>query len=139
MALGEPVRNGNELALELTRIEAPARAQLVKERTGMYHTFRYLKVIERAGDPATTNEVRLLTIEPSSDLKVLLFVSGKVSLGIVGTVQTGECVAAKGRVTGIGASAADPIVVRPATVQYKDRIAPKAGGELLKEVDPTAH
>ena len=132
----EPVGNGNELALNYTRADAIGRQGIQQEFSGRFHTFRYLRVTQITTNAAGSGPV-LLTVEPSSDMEVVLVVGGKLSLDMVSTIATGECVAAKGRVKSIGVPP-NRIVVEPALLQHKDRITPKAGAELLPEVDPRA-
>ena len=139
LAAAEPVRNGNELALKYASASADGKLQVRKAATGMFHTFRYLKIVEiRSGQPAPDG-VTLVTIEPSSDLRVTLVARQKVSLEVAAGLTTNACVAAKGRVTSIGVVAPDMLVVDPAVLQHADRATPKAGAELLNEVDPKAH
>ena len=134
----DPVHNGNELALTFSQGNAAARQALQKERTGLLHTFRYLEVKEIV--PAGEGRPPVLvTLEPSSDMKVELRVDGKLSLELARTVATGECVAAKGRIKSIGTDAPDRIVIAPAVIMHKDRTDPKAGKELLNEIDKRAH
>jgi len=138
LARAEAVNNGNELALHYTRGTAAAKAQLRKDSAGVYHGFRYLKVVAMATD---TNEVQtpiLTTIEPSSDMQVVLYVSGKLSYELVATLSTGECVAVRGRVKSLGVENPNLMVVSPAILLHKDRATPKAGKELMPEVDRRA-
>ena len=134
----DPVHNGNELALNFSQGNAAAKQALQKERTGLLHTFRYLEVREIA--PAADGKPPVIvTVEPSSDMKVELDVDGKLSLEWARTVATGECVAAKGRIKSLGTDAPDRIVIAPAVIMHKDRADPKAGKELLNEIDKRAH
>jgi len=138
-ARAEPVRNGNELALAYVEGKAADKAKLAAEKTGVIHTFRYLKITGILRDQPEAGRFTFTTVEPSSDMKVRLVVRHKLSLQLAGTLQTNDCVTANGRVTEIGKSAPDLIVVDPAVLKAKDRPAPKVNNELLNEIDPTAH
>lgn len=133
----ESVRNGNELALAFTRADAAGRGRLQQEQTGRIHTFRYLQVTNIAAQ-ANGNPV-YATVEPSSDMTVVLMVSGAISLQIAATVATGDCLAVKGRIQNLGSTDPAVIVLDPALIRNKDREAPKVGRELLNEVDDRAH
>lgn len=135
----EPVRNGNEMALAYMQATPQARAAQRKEITGIIHTFRFLRIVERQaeGDPPRTISFR--TIEPSSDMEVAFSARQRVSLKIAANLHSNDCVAVKGRVKSIGEERPNRIVLEPAIILHADRDAPKAGAENLSEVDPTAH
>lgn len=134
----EAVRNGNELARDYSLTNAAGKAAFRKERTGLIHTFRFL-AIQSISRPSPTNRVaRLMTTEPSSDLRVEVVTDGKLSLQIAETLQVGDNVAVRGRVKSVATVQPDLIVVDPGILQFKDKATPKAGKELLKEVDRTA-
>ena len=138
-ALGEAVRNGNELALAYGETNAAGRAQLARDHTRLIHTFRFLKIESIAYSNGPPVSARVTTVEPSSDLKVVLCTDGKLSLKLLGDLKEGDCLAARGRVTSIGGGPPATLVVDPAVLQFKDRGQPKAGKELLREVDKAAN
>ena len=131
------VRNGNEFALACTEATATQRVALLKERAGMMHTFRYLAIRRIAGREPGSPAVVLTTTEPSSDAVVVLVVpaSQKLSTALAGQLATGECVAARGVIEKMEEGPPLTFRISPALLQFKDRSAPKAGRELLKEVD----
>jgi len=77
------------------------------------------------------------TVEPSSEMRVDFTVRKRVSLEKAKTLEKGNAVAVTGRVKSISAQK-NQIVLDPVIVRYKDRLSPKAGRELLYEVDPNA-
>ena len=135
----EPVRNGNDLALSFSTAKPPERQAIQKARTGLIHTFRYLRVIDILRDEPSAGKATVLTVEPSSDMRVKLVLSGAVSLRLVDGIETNTSVAANGRVQSLGTVAANLIVVDPAVLKFKDRADHKVNNELLNEVDSTAH
>jgi hypothetical protein len=138
-ARGEAVRNGNELALAYSETNAVGRKQISQERTRLIHTFRFLKIDAIAYSNGPPVSARVTATEPSSDLKIVLCTDGKLSLKLLADLQAGDCLAARGRVTSIGVETPQTIVVDPAVLQFKDRAQPKAGRELLREVDKAAN
>ncbi len=50
----------------------------------------------------------------------------------------GDHVAARGRLLSLRDGITNRFVVRPAVLDFKDRSSPKAGRELLREIDPKA-
>lgn len=136
-AFAEPVRNGNEVALAYSRADDAGKARLRAECTGRIHTFRYLQVTNVVAAAEGRGPV-FATLEPSSDMTVLLKVSGAISMDVASTVVTGDAVTVKGRIASIGEAEPAVIVVDPALVRSKDRTAPKAGKELMNEFDPRA-
>ena len=138
-ARAEPVRNGNELALAWST-NAPADKQAFqKQAIGIFHTFRYLRVTAVQKDQPVTGAVTVMTLEPSSDMKVALVVTKALSLELAAALTTNDSVSAYGRIKSMGLDAPDLIVVEPALLKHKDRGAPKLTKELLREVDPTAY
>jgi hypothetical protein len=135
----EPVANGNELALAYSITNSAGRQIIQKKSTDTIQTFRYLKIVAIANDTPKPGAITLTTVEPSSDMKVVLVLTTKLSLDIAKTATTNECVAANGRVKSIGTEAPDMIVMDPVALRHKDRAGPKMSKELLNEVDPTAH
>ena len=81
----------------------------------------------------------VMTIEPSSDMKVALVITKPLSLELANGLTTNDCVSAYGRIKTIGGADANLLVVDPAILKHKDIKAPKLTKELLNEVDPTAH
>ncbi len=136
----EPVGNGNELALAYASATNAAGRQLIQQTaTGALQTFRYLKITAIASNAPVPGAMTLTTVEPSSDLQVVLVVTKKLSLELARTLTTNDCVAANGRVKSIGEESAKLLILDPVVLKYKDRAGPKMSKELLHEVDPTAH
>lgn len=130
----EAVRNGNDYALEWSlQTNAVARARLLAAHTNLLHAFRYLRV-ERI--EARDGGVVIAAREPASDLPVELIVESTRSVELARTLAPGESVAARGRLH--QPDGAGRFVLRPALLDFKDRSSPKAGKELLREVDPRA-
>jgi hypothetical protein len=136
-ARAEAVRNGNDFALEWQAADAKARPALASAHTNLLHTFRFLRIESVAG-PDDKGSMTVSTAEPSSDIPVVLVTDGRQSVELARTLQPGETVAARGRLIGLRGAKGDAFLVRPALLQFKDRVSPKAGKELLKEVDRTA-
>jgi hypothetical protein len=137
-ARSEKVANGNDVARWFAEGDAARRAEVQKEGEGGIHSFRFLEIKDiRPAAEGSTARV-LDTVEPGSGLKVVLHVSSSLSLKTVETLKTGDAVAAQGRIEDLGRADAATLVVKPAQIRYKDRAAPKAGKELLNEVDPRA-
>ena len=139
VAKAEAVRNGNELARDYSLTNAMGKAAFQKERTGLIHTFRFLAIHSITRPSATNRAVRLMTSEPSSDMRVEVVTDAKLSLQLSETLQVGDAVAVRGRVKSVATTAPDLIVVDPGILQFKDKAQPKAGKELLKEVDHRAN
>jgi hypothetical protein len=137
--IAEPVRNGNELALAWSTNNAEGKQVVQKQAAGIFHTFRYLRVTAVKKDQPVTGAVTVMTIEPSSDMKVALVITKQLSLDLANGLTTNDCVSAYGRVKTIGSEATNLIVVDPALLKHKDLKAPKLTKELLHEVDPTAY
>ncbi len=137
--IAEPVRNGNELALAWSTNNAAGKQVVQKQATGIFHTFRYLQVTALKKDQPVTGAVTVMTIEPSSDMKVALVITKQLSLELADGLTTNDCVSAYGRIKTIGGAATNLMVVDPALLKHKDRAAPKLTKELLHEVDPTAY
>ncbi|MCX7009205.1 MAG: hypothetical protein NTY53_18495 [Kiritimatiellaeota bacterium] len=139
-AAADSVRNGNELALNLTRLNDEKRADLVKTRLNMIHTFRFLKIKEKSEPDPETGAIKLKTVEPSSDAIVSFTISrgANVSYGIVQPLTTNDAIAINGRVEKISKGRPPVIEMGQTVVQFKDKLTPKIGLELRTEVDPTA-
>lgn len=133
----DPVRNGNELCLAYREGDAAARRQLTGSRTNVIHTFRFLAIKEAYATNAPAPQARLVTVEPSSDIRVTLVAEGELSRKLAEELRPGDCVAARGRVQRLGGDPPE-MIVHPAILQFKDRAQPKAGKELLREVDRQA-
>ncbi len=138
-ARSEPVRNGNELALAWTTNNAAGRQIMQKQVTGIFHTFRYLRVTAVKKDQPAAGATTVMTIEPSSDMNVALVVTKRLSLELAGSLTTNDCVSAYGRIKAIGGESANSMVVDPALLKHKDIKSPKLTKELLHEIDPTAY
>lgn len=133
----EPVRNGNDMALAYVEGDAAAKKQLATEHVGKLHTFRYLAIREMI---ASTNNppLKVVAVEPSSEMVVVLSVESGMSLDLAKELKVGDAVAVRGRLTVLGGKDGKSIEVDPALLQFKDRPTPKAGKELLREVDKSA-
>lgn len=144
-ARAEPVRNGNELALAWSTNNAAGKQAMQKQAAGIFHTFRYLRVTAIKKDQPVTGAVTIMTIEPSSDMKVALVITKPLSLVLADGLTTNDSVSAYGRIktigggNGHGGEATNLMVVDPALLKHKDLNAPKLSKELLHEVDPTAY
>ena len=143
--IAEPVRDGNELALAWSTSNAAGKQRMYKQVAGIFHTFRYLRVTAVKKDQPVANAVTVMTIEPSSDMKVALVITKQLSLELANSLTTNDCVSAYGRIktigggNGHGGAAPNLMVVNPALLKHKDLKAPKLTKELLHEVDPTAY
>ena len=139
-AAADSVRNGNELALNLTRLTDEKRADLVKTRLNMIHTFRFLKIKEKSEPDPETGAVQLKTVEPSSDAVVIFTINrgSRVSYDIVQPLSTNDAIAINGRLIKVSKDRPPVIELGQTVVQFKDRDRPKIGLELRTEVDPTA-
>ena len=135
----EPVRNGNELALAWATNSDAGKQAVQKQAAGIFHTFRYLRVAAVRKDQPATGAVTVMTIEPSSDMKVALVITKQLSLELAAALTTNDSVSAYGRIKSMGLDAPDLIVADPALLKHKDRATPKLTKELLHEVDPTAY
>lgn len=133
------VRNGNEMALNYSAATGAEKAGIQKQATGTIHTWRYLKIKSITRPTETARSAKLVTVEPSSDMEVVLVTDLKLSLKLAESLQRGDCVAARGRVKSVGAGNPNTIVVDPAVLEYQDKDRPAKGKELLKEVDPRAN
>lgn len=138
-AQADPVRNGNELMLNLTRFEGTQRAELVQTRLNMIHAFRYLKIVAKSDPNPETGAITLKTVDPGSDAIVIFTVNRRLSLDIVQPLTTNDCVAVNGRVLKISNDNPPTLQLGQVAVQYKDKDQPKRGRQLLNEVDSTAH
>ena len=139
VGIAEPVRNGNELALAWSTSKGAKKQAVQKQATGIFHTFRYLRVRAVKKDQPATGAVTVMTIEPSSDMQVALVITKQLSLKLANGLTTNDCVSAYGRIKTIGGKTPNLMVVDPALLKHKDRAAPKLTKELLHEVDPTAY
>ena len=134
----DAVRNGNEMALNFTSAKGAEKKAIQEKATGGYHTWRFLKIKGITMPTASEPSAKLVTLEPSSDMRVILVTNARLSLKIAQTLQVGDCVAARGRVKSVAVEDANTIVVDPALLDYKDKDKPVPGKELLKEIDPRA-
>ena len=134
--------NGNELALYYTEAKTDTDRRVLKEAAmGKQHFFRYLQVNSlQEGEIDGYPYVYLSMREPSSQMTVSCKVMKSLSLAKLKEdppTKVGDCVALTGVVSDM-----DPdqklIKLNPVIVRFKDRLAPKAGKELLAEVDASA-
>jgi hypothetical protein len=131
--------SGNDLALKYASAPARERAAVAKAATGELFFFRYL-FIKELEKGATTNGapfIRMCTVEPSSDMIIRFTVDKSVSLKKAAPLAVGSAVAVTGRVKEFG-SHTNTILLDPVIVRFQDRASPKAGRELLYEVDSGA-
>jgi len=137
-SLAGPVKNGNTMALDFVTAGETLRKELQEETEGRIFFFRYLLItnIETRVTNSLTR-IDMNTVEPSSEMRVDFTVRKRVSLEKAKTLEKGNAVAVTGRVKSISAQK-NQIVLDPVIVRYKDRLSPKAGRELLYEVDPNA-
>ena len=135
----EPVRNGNEMALSYVTNTPAGKIVQARAVTGMFHNFRYLKVIGIQTNDADGKAATVTAVEPSSDIIVRIAVNTPMSMAIVQGLKTGECVACKGRVKSLGTVQPNVMVLDPAVINYKDRAGPKLTKELRREIDPPAY
>jgi hypothetical protein len=105
----------------------------------MIHTFRHLLIVAIQRDQPDPGAITLLTREPSSDMRIRLVARQKLSLALAAGLETNMAVAVTGRLRSLGTPEPDLMVVDPAVLKHADRPTPKAGAELLNEVDRTAH
>jgi hypothetical protein len=133
-----PQDNGNKLALEYSTASAARQQEIGKEVAGKVYFFRYLRItgIEK-GEHDGQRYVKMRTVEPSSDMRVVFTVEKAASLEVVEPLKENDAVAVSGRIKSIGVET-NGIVLAPVVVRYKDRLQPKTGKELLPEVDPSA-
>lgn len=137
-ATAGPQENGNTLALAFSTASEAQRQELRKGTAGKFYFFRYLRITAmEAGERDGQRRVRLVTVEPSSDMRVVFTVDKPVSLEKAQGLKEGEAVAVSGSVQSMG-EATNTIALAQAVVRYRDRLQPKAGKELLPEVDPSA-
>lgn len=133
----EAVRNGNDFALEWQAADAKARPALAAAHTNLLHTFRFMKIVSVSG-PDAQGAVTIAAVEPSSDIPVVFVTDSRQSVELAKTLAAGDVVATRGRLVALKGPKGDTFLVNPALLQFKDRATPKAGKELLKEVDSTA-
>ncbi len=136
------IPSGNEYALRLVEAKSPAaRKEVLAEGVGKQHFFRYLyiKSIEH-GEAGGCPFISLVTREPSSEMTIRLKVEKSLSMAILlenPPSDVGDAVAVVGYI-----KSADPVkkemVLGPVIVRFKDILAPKAGKEMLSEIDSSA-
>ncbi len=134
--------NGNDLALFYSEAKSDtARKTLLDAALEKQHFFRYLKITELVDAVENQNPtVRLTTLEPSSGYSVKFIVRKSMSLEVLKRdppCKVGDTIG----VTGVVRSAdktTKNIILNPVIVRFRDRAAPKAGKEMLYEIDPSA-
>jgi hypothetical protein len=133
-----PQENGNKLASEYSTASAGKQQEIGKEAAGKVYFFRYLRIVGiEKGEHDGQRHVKMQTVEPSSDMRVVFTVEKEASFEIVRQLKENDAVAVSGRVKSIGVET-NAIVLAPVILRYKDRLEPKTGKELLPEVDPSA-
>jgi len=138
IAPAEPQRSGNTLALEFSTGSAERRQELRKEAAGTFFFFRYLRIVGiEKGERDGRRYADLVTVEPSSEMRVVFTVDKAVSLEKVQEFKANDAVAVSGSIRSLGEET-NTIALAQAVVRYRDRLAPKTGKELLPEVDPAA-
>ena len=135
-----PVNSGNELARKYSEARTPERREeLRKEAVDHLYFFRFLKIVKKEEVTGGKRKGVLFEgVEPSSDAVVSFTVKKSISMKIISTLSTNDCMAVQGRVQSIGSEKPTRIELDPVIVKFKDHAAPKLGQELLREVDPTA-
>jgi hypothetical protein len=136
------VPNGNEYALSLVEAQNVAEIKsILDEGVGRKHFFRYLEVLDiKKGQNNGAPVIGLKTREPSSDMIVKFLVQKSNSLAILQeepATQVGDALAVLGVIERVEPQKKS-IVLNPVIVRYKDRATPKAGKEMLSELDSSA-
>ncbi len=136
------VPNGNEYALSLVEAQNVADIKsILDEGVGRKHFFRYLEVLDiKKGQNNGAPVIGLKTREPSSDMIVKFLVQKSNSLAILQeepATQVGDALAVLGVIERVEPQKKS-IVLNPVIVRYKDRTTPKAGKEMLSELDSSA-
>lgn len=134
--------NGNDLALFFSEAKSDTeRKALVAAAVEKQHFFRYLKITERVDSVEDRNPiVRLTTLEPSSGYSVKFIVRKTMSLEVLKRdppCKVGDTIAVTGVVRSVDKTTKN-IILNPVIVRLRDRAAPKAGKEMLYEIDPSA-
>lgn len=134
--------NGNDLALALVEAKKPqAKKALLDDAQGRPHFFRYLQIMEmQEVTEGGRTGVRISAFEPASYLNVKFTVTMPVSLSLLReepVSKVGNAIAVTGKVAGLD-PATNAILLENTIVRHKDRLTPKAGKELLSEVNPGA-
>ena len=137
-ARADKVLNGNDVARWYAEGDAAKQSEVRKASEGGIHSFRFLEIKSIENPAASGRGAVVTTVEPGSEMTVVLKVNTNLSMKLLGTLQVGDAVAAQGRITTIG-TPAKTLTVDPAQLRYKAKLAPKAGKELLRDVDPRAN
>ncbi|MBN2302653.1 MAG: hypothetical protein JXN60_09070 [Lentisphaerae bacterium] len=137
--------NGNDFCLYLLEALDSKRnneaTHLIKEAEDVNYFFRYLEIIDiGSGKSGDFPYVDMVTREPSSYFTLKFRVNKKVSLTKLAeepVSDKGSAIAISGRIAKVDIKSRT-IFIDPVIVRYKDNLAPKAGKELLGEVDSSA-
>ena len=143
LAAAEAVKNGNYMALEYATSDAATQKKLRETLVSQLYTWRYLRVTNIVENQPAPGAFQLETIEPSSDVVIVLVVRKSVSLSRARALHTNDCVAINGRLIKFTKDAPPKMFVDPAVIKSdNERSQPKAGvagGEDLNETDSTAN
>lgn len=136
------VRNLNEVCQDYILTESENRKADIRDETGeknVLYQFRYLEVLQIGTNVPVKGAFTLMTREPGSKMKVQLTLTKSKSVSIARDLKIGEAVAGKGRIKVFDHKGTGTIVMNPAVLKHKDRLAPTREKELLNEVDPDAY
>lgn len=136
------VRNLNGVCQDYLLAKTKSQKKEIRDASGeknVLYQFRYLQITRVEADKPAKGAMTLLTVEPGTEMEVELIVRHKRSLALAKTVKVGEAVAGKGKITRFDSADSNRIVINPAVIKHKDRLAPVREKELMNEVDPDAH
>jgi len=135
------VRNLNEVCQDYILTESENRKADIRDAAAeknVLYQFRYLQVTRIGTNMPVKGAITLMTKEPGSKMHVQLTLTQSKSLSIAKEIKVGEAVAGKGRIKAFDHEKSGTIVMNPAVLKHKDRLAPTREKELLNEVDPQA-
>ena len=136
-ALAE-TESGNEIARRLMYGQKGQEKAMEKDAAGKVCFFRYMLVKQMTAlTNSTPTTYQFTTVDPGSGMYAEFLVTKKESLKLAETVKEGESLALVARIKTIS-KANNKIGLESAILRYKDRPAPKAGKELLSDIDPNA-
>jgi hypothetical protein len=136
------VRNLNEVCQDYILTESENRKADIRDAArekNVLYQFRYLQVTKIGTNMPVKGAITLLTTEPGSGMTVQLALTKTKSLAIAREIKIGEAVAGKGRIKAFDPKKSGMVVMDPAVLKHKDRLAPTREKELLNEVDPGAY
>ncbi|MDA1088685.1 MAG: hypothetical protein O2901_16945 [Verrucomicrobia bacterium] len=136
------VRNLNEVCQDYILTESENRKAELRDAAAeknVLYQFRYLQVTRIGTNMPVKGAITLMTMEPGSKMHVQLTLTQSKSLAIAKEIKIGEAVAGKGRIKAFDHRKSGTIVMNPAVLKHKDRLAPTREKELLNEVDAQAY